>query len=153
MPEIAFHFNAPNKLHYACRYTRKALRSGACVVITGALPILQEIDAMLWRMENYDFVAHALHGCDPQLWHASPVVLVPDTYSPALDSPHQDVLLNVGPCVPQDFERFHKVVEVVPQSDLAERHLARQRWRQYEALGYSLMRHDLVLQVLPDPKG
>lgn len=152
MPEIAFHFNAADKLHYACRYTRKALRSGARVVIAGALPTLQTLDAMLWRLDPCDFIAHAVHGCDPQIWHASPVVLVPDTHSPALDSPHQEVLLNMGPCVPPDCERFQKVVEVVAQSDLADRHLARQRWRQYEALGYRIVRHDLVSQV-QTPKG
>jgi hypothetical protein len=36
MTEIAFHFNAPDKLAYACRFARKALRSGARLVITGS---------------------------------------------------------------------------------------------------------------------
>lgn len=150
MPEIAFHFNAPDKLRYACRYTRKALRHGVRVVIVGAQPILKEIDTMLWGMENYDFLAHALHGCDAELWYASPVVLVPDSRSPAIGTPHQEVLLNLGPLVPQDFECFGKIVEVVSQHDMADRHVARQRWRHYETLGYSIVRHDLVIQ---DPKG
>ena len=36
MTEIAFHFNAPDKLAYACRFARKAQRAGARLVIHGA---------------------------------------------------------------------------------------------------------------------
>ncbi|MBV8247369.1 MAG: DNA polymerase III subunit chi, partial [Comamonas sp.] len=35
MTGIAFHFNAPDKLAYVCRFARKALRHGARLVILG----------------------------------------------------------------------------------------------------------------------
>ena len=142
MPEIAFHFNAPDKLAYACRFARKALRSDARVVIVGPAPALQALDGMLWNLAPQDFVAHALQGCDPELWKASPVVLAQDTRG----VPHEDVLLNLGTEVPEGFERFGRVVEVVSAQDEADRGLARGRWRQYQAQGYDIVRHELVLK-------
>jgi DNA polymerase-3 subunit chi len=142
VPEIAFHFNAPDKLAYACRFARKALRSDARVVIVGPAPALQALDGMLWNLAPQDFVAHALQGCDPELWNASPVVLAQDTRG----APHEDVLLNLGAQVPEGFERFGRVVEVVSAQDEADRGQARGRWRQYQARGYDIVRHDLVLK-------
>lgn len=142
MPEIAFHFNAPDKLAYACRFARKALRSDARVVIVGPAPALQVLDGMLWNLAPQDFVAHALQGCDAELWNASPVVLAQSTQG----APHQDVLLNLGTEVPAGFERFGRVVEVVSAQDEADRNQARGRWRQYQSQGYDIVRHDLVLK-------
>ena len=45
MTEIAFHFNAPDKLAYACRFARKAQRAGARLVILAPRPVLTELDA------------------------------------------------------------------------------------------------------------
>ncbi|MFT3814817.1 MAG: DNA polymerase III subunit chi [Acidovorax sp.] len=142
MRDIEFHFNAPDKLHYACRFTRKALRSDRRVLIVGPLPALQTLDTMLWNMTPQDFVAHALQGCDAALWDASPVVLAPHTRG----APHEDVLLNLGAEVPEGFERFARVVEVVSATDEADRLQARTRWRQYQAQGCSNQRVDLVLK-------
>ena len=60
--------------------------------------------------------------------------------------PHEDVLLNLGAQVPEGFERFGRVVEVVSAQDEADRGQARVRWRQYQAQGYGIVRHDLVLK-------
>jgi len=142
MPEVAFHFNAPDKLAYACRFARKALRSDARVVIVGPPEVLQPLDGMLWNMAPQDFVAHALQGCDAELWSASPVVLAQGTQG----APHQDVLLNLGAQVPEGFEHFARVVEVVSAHGEADRGMARQRWRQYQAQGHAIVRYDLVLK-------
>ena len=34
MTEVTFHFNAPDKLGYACRLLRKAVGKGANVIVT-----------------------------------------------------------------------------------------------------------------------
>ncbi len=142
MPEIAFHFNAPDKLAYACRFARKALRNDARVVVVGPSPALQALDTMLWNLAPQDFVAHALEGCDAELWNASPVVLARDAGA----APHADVLLNLGTDVPSGFERFARVIEVVSAEDAADRDQARGRWRYYADKGYAIVRHDLVLK-------
>lgn len=142
MTEVAFHFNAPDKLAYVCRFARKATRRDARVVIAGAMPDLQRLDRMLWALGAQDFVAHCLHDADEEMLHASPVVLAPD---PRI-SPHRDVLVNVGSTVPEGFAQFAKVVEVVSQSDPSDRAQARDRWRHYAGAGYAIVRHDLVLR-------
>lgn len=142
MTEVAFHFNAPDKLAYACRFARKVQRSGSRLVITGAAETLAGLDRMLWLMTPQDFVAHCLAGADEELMLASPVLLAEDPRS-AL---HHDVLLNLTDAVPEGFGRFDRLVEVVSAHDEADRLQARTRWRHYASRGYAITRHDLVLK-------
>ena len=134
MTDIEFHFNAPDKLVHACRYARKLLKNDRRLVITGPESVLEDIDAMLWNMSAHDFVAHCRGDSDPQLLDASPIVLASDPSQ----SPHRDVLLNLGDTLPQDFDRYGKLVEVNQTVCM------RARWRHYAQQGYGLVRHDLV---------
>ena len=47
MTRIEFHFNAPERLQYACRLLRKACRQGARVRVTGPAPTLSALDVAL----------------------------------------------------------------------------------------------------------
>jgi DNA polymerase-3 subunit chi len=69
---------------------------------------------------------------------ASPVVLSESVRS----APHQQVLVNLGGTVPEGFERFERLIEVV-SNDEADRLGARQRWKHYADRGYAITRHDL----------
>ena len=142
MTEVAFHFNAPDKLAYACRFARKALRRGVRVVVTGGAADLQALDRMMWALGPTDFVAHALADGDPDVVAASPVLLAVEPLSVA----PRDMLLNLGTQLPPGYDQFDKVIEVVSASDEQDRQLARTRWRQYAAQGYEIVRHDLVLK-------
>lgn len=143
MTEIAFHFNAPDKMAYACRFARKALRSGIQLVITGPADMLAELDGMLWNMMPQDFVAHCSSDAGEELLRFSPVVLAVDVRQGG----HQEVLLNLGGAVPEGFSRFERLVEVVSATDEADRSAARARWRHYASRGYVITRHDLVLKA------
>jgi len=142
MTEVAFHFNVPDKLAYVCRLARKVVRQDVRVVITGSGLDLQRLDRMLWAMGPADFVAHCMDDADEQMRQVSPVLLASDPRTCGL----YDVLVNVGDAVPQGFEQYARLVEVVSQSDQADRSLARERWRHYAAQGYAMIRHDLVLR-------
>lgn len=142
MTEVAFHFNAPDKLAYACRFARKMLRSENRLVITAAQPVLDELDGLLWNMAPHDFVAHGHQGSTAHVLAASPVVLMADPRQ----APHHEVLLNLGAAVPLGFEGFGRLIEVVSASDEADRQEARLRWRYYAQQGYPIVRHDLVLK-------
>ena len=96
MTEIAFHFNAPDKMAYACRFARKALRSGIQLVITGPADMLAELDGMLWNMMPQDYVAHCRIDAGEELLRFSPVVLAVDVQQ----GPHHEMLLNLGGVVP-----------------------------------------------------
>ena len=110
MTEVAFHFNAPDKLGYACRLLRKAVANGAKVVVTGDPALLRELDIALWTFSALDFVPHC-HGATtaPAVVEASPVVLAES----ARVAPHQQVLVNLGAAVPDGFEGFERLIEVV----------------------------------------
>ena len=143
MTDIAFHFNAPDKLAYACRLLRKAVGSGARVIVTGGASILRDLDTQLWTFSALEFIPHCHVDSDLTQRQVSAVVLTPDAQHPEL--PHHEVLLNLGQDWPQGFERFTRVIEVVNLDD-QDRQLARQRWRRYTEQGYVITRHDLHLR-------
>ena len=60
MTDVAFHFNVPDKLGYACRLLRKAHAAGGSVGVVAAPVVLQELDARLWSFSALDFVPHCL---------------------------------------------------------------------------------------------
>jgi DNA polymerase-3 subunit chi len=142
MTEIAFHFNAPDKLAYACRLLRKAVVGGARAVVSGPDDMLARLDQQLWTFSPLDFVPHAMLGSSPvRVLDASPVVLAVDV----LQAPVRPVLVNLGGLVPAGFERFERLIEVV-SNDEDDRTLARGRWKHYVARGYAIVRHDLELK-------
>lgn len=142
MTEVAFHFNAPDKLAYVCRLARKATRQDVRLVITAGRQDLLRLDRMLWALGPSDFVAHCLDDADEDLRQASAVLLASD---PLACGP-RELLVNLGDAVPRGFEQFARLVEVVSQSDEADRSRARERWRHYVAQRYQIVRHDLVLK-------
>ena len=141
MTQVAFHFNAPAKVAYACRLLRKATSGGAKVVVTGDPELLRALDAELWTFSQLDFVAHARAGAvPPAVLERSPVVLAEST----AQVPHRQVLVNLGDLVPEGFDTFDRVIEVVSNDD-EDRAQARRRWKRYTELGYAIVRHDLAL--------
>ena len=145
MTEVTFHFNAPDKLGHACRVLRKAVASGAKVVVTGDRALLRELDTALWTFAPLEFLPHCLGGDSaPAVLAASPVVLAES----AASAPHQQVLLNLGTGVPEGFERFERLIEVVTvQED--DRQLGRRRWKHYADRGYAIKREDLAPKETP----
>jgi len=141
MTEVEFHFNAPHKVAYACRLLRKATRSGARVVVTGSSVVLAELDQALWTFSSTDFLAHATGGAHQTVVDASPLLLLESV----LESPYQQVLLQLGEGVPPGFERFERLIEVV-SLDEEDRTFARQRWKYYASRGYAIQRKDLELR-------
>ena len=141
MTEVAFHFNAVDKLGYVCRLLRKAVAKGARVAVTGEQAVLQQFDRDLWAFSAVDFVPHCLADGDAKTLAASPVVLC----GSADDSPHHDVLLNLGAGVPAGFERFERLIEVVGTGD-ADRMHSRTRWKYYVDRGYAITRHEVQLK-------
>jgi len=140
MTEVLFHFNVPDKLAYACRLLRKAAISGARVVVTGEPELLRSLDVELWTFSPLEFIPHChAASAEPQVLAASPVVLA----ETARGTPHQQVLLNLGGRVPEGFERFERLNELVSQ-DEEDRAQARQRWKHYQDRGYAIQRHDVA---------
>lgn len=140
MTEVAFHFNMPDKLAYACRLLRKANAAGSRIVVTGDAEALRALDTQLWTFSALDFIPHCHAGSvDAAVLAASPVVLADSPRG----TPHHEVLVNLGGRVPEGFERFERLIELVSQ-DEADRAGARARWKHYADRGYAITRHDLA---------
>jgi DNA polymerase-3 subunit chi len=140
MTEVAFHFNVPEKLGYACRLLRKAVAAGSRVIVTGEADLLRRLDTELWTFSAAEFIPHCHAGSAPQqLVTASPVVLADSPRG----TPHHQVLVNLGGAVPEGFERFERLIELV-SGDEADRQQARRRWKHYADRGYAIVRHDLA---------
>lgn len=141
MTDVAFHFNAPDPVAYACRLLRKAVGSGAKVVVVADDDTLGTLDVALWTFSAPDFVPHCHVNSESGLVVMSPVVLTTTVSA----TPHSQILLNLGQEVPKGFEKFERVIEVVALDD-DSRQMARGRWKQYVDLGYAITRHDLNLK-------
>ena len=146
MTEISFHFNMPDKVPYACRLLRKAVGSGARVVVVGEQQAMGQLDLALWTFSALDFVPHCHHDSDSSMLQASPVVLA-GVALPLESTQTFQVLLNLGSTVPQGFERFERLIELVGVDD-NDRQSARQRWKHYSSRGYAITRHDLASKAV-----
>ena len=141
MTGVEFHFNAPDKVGYACRLLRKAAAKGAKVAVTADARFLRELDTTLWTFEPLEFIPHCLANAPETIVDATPIVLCEDSRA----SPHHDVLVNLGPQVPEGFERFERLIEVVTLHE-DDRSIARGRWQHYKSRGYEITRIDLDLK-------
>lgn len=137
MTAIEFHVNTPDKVGYACRLLRKAVGKGAKLVVSGEPVLLRELDTALWTFSALEFVAHCCADAGAAVLAASPVVLSEAAHR----APHQQVLVNLGAHVPEGFERFERLIEIVT-SDEDDLQQGRRRWKHYADRGYALVRHD-----------
>lgn len=142
MTEIAFHFNVPERLAYACRLIRKAQRHGSRVVVVASDAAEARLDQLLWTFAAREFVPHCRQAtASDAVLAASPVVLGSDLNK----WPHHEVMINLTDSVPEGFERFERLIEVVSGDELV-RQEARLRWRHYGGRGYAILQHDLSAQ-------
>lgn len=139
MTDVAFHFNVPQRLDYACRLLRKIVASGSRALVTAPPDTLEALDASMWTFSDTDFIAHCGVDAQAQVLQKSPVVLAQST----AQAPFYDILVNLGAPVASDVDRFARVIEVVTL-DEEDRRLARQRWKRYADAGLTLVRHDLA---------
>lgn len=137
MTSIDFYFNAQDRLQVACRLAGKAVSQKKRMLIYAPEPeVASRIDKMLWTWPAIGFVPHcALH--DP-LAPQTPV-LIADAQTPAMC----ELLLNLAAQCPPHFERFERLLEVVPTDD-AGRQAGRSRYRFYLDRGYKISHHDLA---------
>jgi DNA polymerase-3 subunit chi len=140
MTHIEFHFNAPDKLAYACRLLRKGTAHHQRLFVVVPESDLKPLDVALWSLAPHDFVSH----CQVAQVHLLPhsAVILATQLAPVEGV---QTAVNLGPGVPEGFEGFERLIEVVSH-DPADRLQARDRWKHYTALGYSLQRHDLNLK-------
>jgi DNA polymerase III subunit chi len=135
---IDFYFNADDRFQVACRLAGKVVAQKKRMLIYAPEPeAASRIDKMLWTWPAIGFVPHcALH--DP-LAGETPVLIAPHLE----EAPQCELLLNLGAETPPHFERFERLLEIVPAEE-AERKAGRDRYRFYQVRGYKISSHDLA---------
>jgi DNA polymerase III subunit chi len=135
---IDFYFNAEDRFQVACRLAAKALAQKKRMLIYAPDPeAASRIDRLLWTWPAIGFVPH----CTPHdpLAGETPVLIASDAGA----SGDCGLLLNLGAECPPHFERFERLLEVVPTDDTG-RQEGRERYRFYQARGYKISSHDLA---------
>lgn len=143
MTEIAFHFGAPDRLAYTCRLLRKASATGARLLVRSSEEMTADLDKALWNVGPVDFVTHCDASAPPSVRLRSAVLLQSAERALQAEVP---ILVNLSEDVPNGFEQFQRVIEVV-STDEQDRALARKRWKLYTDLGYTITRHDLAART------
>ena len=122
----------------ACRIAEKAWRHGHRVHLHVDSPeSARRLDELLWTWRDESFVPHSVCGAD-EVSAGAPVTIGSGSL-PQFDS---DVLLNLDSCVPDGFDRFARVAEVVGGEEAA-RSAGRERFRRYRVHGCELRTHRL----------
>ena len=135
MTRIEFRTHIPDKIHYTCRWVRKALLSAPdskIILFSSDKYLLNKLDEALWTFSESDFLPHATLG-DPQAAY-SPVILTANDHD---DMPYYDILVNLSPSIPACYARFDRLIELV-STDHADIDAGRQRYTHYRDRGYTL---------------
>lgn len=123
-----------------CRLVDKAFRQGhRTYILTADAESAARLDTLLWTFSGGSFVPHGVYtGADDAPTEAPPVMFGHLEPPPAW----HDVLVTLGPEVPNCFSRFERVVEVVGVAE-EDKIRARERFRFYRDRGYPLETHDI----------
>jgi DNA polymerase III subunit chi len=136
MTRVDFHVGAQDVLVYTARLVRKAVASGAKLVVTAELNQLQQFDVRLWTFAQLDFVPHVFVGS--ALESVTPVILAEDPATPV----EHAVLVNLGETVPNGFARYERLIEIVGAEE-SMRAAGRARYKHYRDRGYDLTMHEI----------
>ena len=141
MPRADFYLIAKPRfltepLKLVCELARKANdTSQYTLVLARDAAQAEELDELLWSFDPDAYIPHQIAGSDADD-EATPVLIV----APGTEAPPRPLVVNLrdqawtAPC--------ERVLEVVP-ADPAARGPLRERWKQYQALGYALNKHDM----------
>ncbi|MCB1874954.1 MAG: DNA polymerase III subunit chi [Chromatiales bacterium] len=125
------------RLQFVCRLTEKVFSLGHSVAIRVDEPRqAQFLDQLLWSFRPGSFIPHRVHPQQPD--REEPVVVTSGMAPEGFDQ----VLINLGTEVPEGFEGFQRVAEVLDQND-ANKLPGRTRYAHYRDAGYPLETHKL----------
>jgi DNA polymerase-3 subunit chi len=124
---------------FACRLTEKAyLRDLRVVIVNDSPADARVLDDMLWTFNERSFIPHQIcleaQAPDP----ATKVYL---TTMPAA-TPAADLLVNLTDRLPEQWERFARIAEIIDADD-ERRRLGRERFKSYRDLKVVMETHQI----------
>lgn len=139
MTDVHFYHDAHDLAGVACHLTAKAFNAGRRVtVLVPDEGIARQLDQLLWTRQPGSFLPHV--GLHSPLAGETPITLGTD--APEGDWPHSDVLINLCDPVPERFEQFSMLVEIVG-TDAHRVAPARARWKHYASVGIKPQAHNM----------
>ncbi len=118
-----------------CELAKKAYAAQQpALILTRDHEQAHAVDELLWAFDDDAMIPHQLAGDDDDAQTA--VLIVP----PDVDTPDRPLLINLRDSCPD--RPCQRVLEVVA-ADPAARDGSRERWREYQRLGFELHKFDM----------
>ena len=140
MPRADFYLIAKPRfldepLRLVCELARKACDANLwTLVLARDAAQAEALDDLLWAFAEDAYVPHQIAGDEED--ELAPVLIAP----PEIDAPLRPLVINLRDAAVEG--RFERVLEVVP-ADASARGPLRERWKQYQARGFELNKHDM----------
>ena len=123
-------------LRLVCELARKAHDAGLwTLVLARDAAQAEQLDDLLWDMGEEVYIPHQIAGADMDEEEAAVLIATPD-----LDVPLRPLVINLRDAPVEG--GFERVLEVVP-AEASARGPLRERWKQYQARGFALNKHDM----------
>ncbi|OGV51991.1 MAG: DNA polymerase III subunit chi [Legionellales bacterium RIFCSPHIGHO2_12_FULL_42_9] len=125
------------KALFACRLIEKAyLRGHQLFVYCNNKHDAETLDELLWTFKEDSFIPHNLQGEGPE--NPPPIQLGYEREP----SGFSEILLNFSDIIPAFYNRFQRVMEIVPNEEQAKE-LSRLHYKEYRANGCVLKTHPI----------
>lgn len=143
MPKIDFYIlSEGSRLQLACLLIDKAYKNQHRVYVhTENQQEAHQLDELIWTFRDESFIPHNLYGEGPE---PAPPIQIGFSLRP---EKHRDILINLSPTIPEFFQQFNRVLELVA-NDARDQEIARDRFRQYRSQGFEIKTHKLNLDNL-----
>lgn len=140
MPRADFYLIAKPRfrdepLRLVCELAKKAYEANLwTLVLARDAPQAEALDDLLWDMGDDVYIPHQIAGDEED--ELTPVVIA----TPEFDAPLRPIVINLRDAPVEG--GFDRVLEVVP-ADASARGPLRERWKQYQARGLEVNKHDM----------
>jgi DNA polymerase-3 subunit chi len=129
-----------NREMMACRLCEKAWQQGLAVfVLAQSASHAQQIDDLLWTFNDGGFLPHQLADQKPVSINEQPITMIGWQKLPSEGYP---ILINLSETVPDGYQHFERVAEIVNQNESIKQS-GRQRFAQYREDNCDLFHHEL----------
>lgn len=151
MTQVDFYILSDNSNRHIddmiCRLCEKAIDQNLSVLIYAQNPIqAKSLDDYLWTYRADSFLVHQIIPLEqdteispPQKNFNYPIVI---TTNDSIPRDYHQLLINASDKQPNFHQQFERIAEMIGK-DSQSKQLARDRYRFYRELGYSLNKHDL----------
>jgi DNA polymerase-3 subunit chi len=145
MPDITFYFNVQRRETALCQLVGKALQHQHTLnILTDSEAASDSLDRLLWEIPSTGFLPHC--SADHALAEQTPICI--DHRSALFQA--RDILFNWSTQLPPQLDHYQRIIEIVDNTQPL-RHDARQRFRAYQAQGYSIKTIDMAALTVSAP--